>query len=137
MFKRAAAQQPPSQNTESLAELLASFFVHFHAATRLWLEKRTARNVRASTWCGKWSYRRWEKRYMAGTDLTNPPAELKWLTHLRHLLQRVSLLPGSPLYSVKSIGAIRELCCIFCYECSMANTSKGIFEGFWGWVRRA
>ena len=57
---------PRSGNGESLAELLASFFARFAAATQRWLNMRECCDVRASTWCGGWSYRPWGKAYMAG-----------------------------------------------------------------------
>ncbi|KAK9905558.1 hypothetical protein WJX75_002111 [Coccomyxa subellipsoidea] len=67
-FQAAAEATPRSGNSESLAELLASFFARFAAATQRWLNLRECCDVRASTWCGSWSYRPWGKAYMAAVE---------------------------------------------------------------------
>ncbi|EIE23385.1 hypothetical protein COCSUDRAFT_41642 [Coccomyxa subellipsoidea C-169] len=67
-FQAAAEATPRSGNDESVAELLASFFARFAAATTRWQRAPECCDVRASTWCGAWSYRPWAKAYMAAVE---------------------------------------------------------------------
>ena len=47
---------------------MGSFFSRFHAALVTWQHRDLSASVRASTWCGQWSYGQWEKNYIAGTS---------------------------------------------------------------------
>ena len=66
VFERCAAGYEASQNRQGLAQLMAGFFSRFHAALLVWRDGEQAACVRASTWCGKWSFGHWEKSYVAG-----------------------------------------------------------------------
>lgn len=60
----------PSQNRQGLAQLMSAFFNRFHAALVVWRDDEHAASVRASTWCGRWSFGHWEKNYIAGVALS-------------------------------------------------------------------
>ena len=56
----------PSQNRQGLAQLMSAFFNRYHAALLMWRDDEHAASVRASTWCGRWSFGHWEKNYIVG-----------------------------------------------------------------------
>ena len=61
-----------SRNNQGLAQLMGGFFNRFHAALLMWRNDEEAASIRASTWCGRWSYGQWDKTYVAGTALSIP-----------------------------------------------------------------
>ncbi|KAK9824184.1 hypothetical protein WJX72_008402 [[Myrmecia] bisecta] len=55
-------------NSATVLELFASFFASFQVAIESWTNKQKMRPVRASTWSGDWTYRRWGKNYLFGVE---------------------------------------------------------------------
>ena len=76
VFERCTASYPASQNRHGLAQLMGSFFSRFHAALATWQHRDLSASVRASTWCGRWSYGRWEKSYIAGLSGPKPDSSM-------------------------------------------------------------
>ncbi|CAK0787781.1 hypothetical protein CVIRNUC_011003 [Coccomyxa viridis] len=68
VFERCTGNYPASQNRHGLAQLMGSFFSRFHAALLTWQHRDLSASVRASTWCGQWSYGQWEKSYIAAVE---------------------------------------------------------------------
>ncbi|KAK9832586.1 hypothetical protein WJX81_001551 [Elliptochloris bilobata] len=67
-LQRNAAGWERTANRETLAELVASFMSTFGRAIRHWGCVPELRGVRASTWAGRWTHRRWAKRYFVGVE---------------------------------------------------------------------
>ena len=67
VFQGCTEQFRASSNRQGLAQLMSGFFNRFHAALLMWRNDEAAASVRASAWCGRWSFGRWEKNYVAGS----------------------------------------------------------------------
>ena len=76
VFQGCAETRPVSSNAQGLAQLMSAFFNCFHAALLVWRDDEEAASVRASTWCGRWSYGHWEKTYVAGRARSSPAGML-------------------------------------------------------------
>ena len=69
VFQGCTEQYQASSNRQGLAQLMSGFFNRFHAAMLMWRTDEAAASVRASAWCGRWSYGYWAKTYVAGSAL--------------------------------------------------------------------